>query len=157
MPTDQSAGYNQDFDIEKKAQELLEETDSDSRIRIFDSKFAKLLAVGLIIWSLFQLYYNTIGVMSTIHFRAWHILFLLCFTFVYYPAFKKEKRKRKLPPVFDLALIALTIYVYTYVVINYDAIAQRGGNLNGADLLVAILGILLILKQLAAPVPAWLC
>ncbi len=146
MPTDQSASSNQEFDIEKKAQELLEETDSDSRIRIFDSKFAKLLAVGLIIWSLFQLYYNTIGVISTIHFRAWHILFLLCFTFVYYPAFKKEKRKRKLPPVFDLALIALTIYVYTYVVINYDAIAQRGGNLNGADLLVAILGILLIFE-----------
>lgn len=79
MPTDQSAGYNQDFDIEKKAQELLEETDSDSRIRIFDSKFAKLLAVGLIIWSLFQLYYNTIGVMSTILSSLAYFIFALLY------------------------------------------------------------------------------
>ena len=59
---------------------------------------------------------------------------------------QKGKTETKASSVFDLALIALTIYVYTYVVINYDAIAQRGGNLNGADLLVAILGILLIFE-----------
>ena len=35
MSTNQSAGSAQNFDIEKKAQELLEETDSDSRIRSF--------------------------------------------------------------------------------------------------------------------------
>ncbi len=146
MSTNQSAGSAQNFDIEKKAQELLEETDSDSRIRSFVGPFSKLLAGCLIVWSLFQVYYNTIGVMSTIHFRAWHILFLLCFTFVYYPAFKKEKRQRKLPSIYDLALVALTIYVYTYVVLNYNVIAQRGGNLNSADLLVAVLGILLIFE-----------
>lgn len=146
MPTGPSAEASQNFDVEKTAQDLLEETDSDSRMRTFGGFFCKVLAVCLILWSCFQIYYNTIGVMSTIHFRAWHILFLLCFTFVYYPAFKKEKRERKLPSVYDLTLIALTIYVYTYVVLHYNLIAQRGGNLNSADLLVAVLGILLIFE-----------
>lgn len=146
MSTEQNAGSAQNFDIEKRAQELLEETDSESRTRIFDKPFSKIIAVCLILWSLFQIYYNTIGIMSTIHFRAWHILFLLCFTFVYFPAFKKEKRERKLPSIWDIALIVLTIYVYTYVVMQYDLIAQRGGNLSSTDLLIAILGILLIFE-----------
>ena len=154
MSIEQPSMSEQNFDIEKKAQELLEETDSENRTRTYHGVFQKVLIVCLVAWSIFQLYYNTIGVMSTIHFRSWHILFLLCFTFVYYPAFKKEKRERKLPSIVDLLLIAATIFVYLYVVTQYDAIAQKGGRLTNFDLAVAIFGILLIFEAARRACPS---
>ena len=75
---------NQEEDIEAKAQRLLEEKEAENRVRTYTGICAKVLTVLFLIWSLFQLYANTIGGLSAMDLRAWHILFLFLFTFFIY-------------------------------------------------------------------------
>ena len=94
-------------DLERRAQTLLEETESESRTRTYTGPMGKLLTVLFGIWVLFQLYFSTgFGALSAINLRAFHCIFLLVFTFLLYPTYKKEPRTRRLPPVWDLVLAA---------------------------------------------------
>ena len=77
-------------EIEKKANQLLEEKDSESRTRTYKGWFGKIITAGLCGWTMFQLYYNTLGAMSAINLRAFHCMFLLVFTFLLYPITKRE-------------------------------------------------------------------
>ena len=91
------------------ARRLLEEKDADARTRSYNGFFGILLTVLLTFWAVFQIYVNTIGVMSSMDLRMWHCMFLLVFTFLLYPTVKKEKKVRNAPPVWDVLLIALAI------------------------------------------------
>ena len=57
-------------EIEENAQRLLEEKDADMRLRSYDGFFNKGIMVLLAAWTIFQLYFNTIGVMDAITLRA---------------------------------------------------------------------------------------
>lgn len=50
--------------------------------RNFLGMWAKVLLVLAVIWTFFQLYMSSYGVMDAIKFRAWHLLFLLLFSFL---------------------------------------------------------------------------
>jgi len=92
------------------------------------------------------LYFNTLGVMDAITLRAYHALFLLMFTFLFYPCFDKEKRVRRFVPVPDSLLIILTVIVFGYMVLNYQRVAVSGGFLNQTDLIIAGISIVLVLE-----------
>ena len=94
-------------ELDKKAQELLEEKEADSRMRTYIGPMSKILVVLLCVWTVFQLYFTTLGAISAINLRAFHCIFLLLFTFLLFPTYKKEKRVRNLPPVWDMLLILL--------------------------------------------------
>lgn len=126
-----------------KAQQLLEEKEAESRTRIYTGVSGTLLTVLLCLWAVFQLYYTTVGVISAINLRAFHCIFLLSFTFLLYPTYKKERRMRKLPPVWDVLLIALTIATFGYLILNYTRIAQSGGRLTDMELVIAGVALLL--------------
>ena len=65
-------------DLERRAQALLEETESESRTRTYTGPMGKLLTVLFGIWVLFQLYFSTgFGALSAINLRAFHCIFLL--------------------------------------------------------------------------------
>ena len=131
-----------------KAQELLEEKEAESRTRSYDGAFGSALTVLLCLWAVFQLYYTTVGAISAINLRAFHCIFLLCFTFLLYPAYKKERRVRKAPPVWDVLLILLTLLTFGYLILNYTRIAQNGGRLTDLELVIA--GVALVLAFEAA-------
>lgn len=128
---------------EKKAQELLEEKEAESRVRTYEGPMGKLLTVLLCAWAVFQLYFTTFGVMSAVNLRAFHCAFLLCFTFLLYPTCKKEKRLRKLPPVWDVFLIAATVFTFGYLILNYTRIARIGGRVTQFEVVLAAVGLLL--------------
>ncbi len=128
---------------ERKAQALLEEKEAESRVRVYNGPMGTLLTVLLCLWAVFQLYYSTVGVISAINLRAFHCIFLLCFTFLLYPTYKKERRVRKAPPVWDLLLMGLTAAVFGYLILNYTRIAQSGGRLTDFELVIAGVGLLL--------------
>ena len=128
---------------EKKAQELLEEKEAESRIRTYSGPMGTLLTILLCAWAVFQIYFTTFGVMSAVNLRAFHCAFLLCFTFLLYPTYKKEKRLRKLPPVWDMFLIAATIFTFGYLILNYTRIARIGGRVNQFEVVLAAVGLLL--------------
>lgn len=132
---------------EARAQKLLEEKEADSRTRIYSGPAGSLITILLIIWTVFQLYYGTsIGVMSAVNLRAFHCIFLLIFTFLLYPTYKREKRNRKLPPLWDIALIVVTVAAFGYLILNYERIAQNGGRINQFELLLAGVGLLLVFE-----------
>lgn len=129
-----------------KAQEILEKEDADLRVRKFQPKMESLVMLLIVIWTAFQLYYNTIGALDAITLRALHAMFLVLFTFLLYPSYKSEKRQRKIPPIWDMALIVLEIFLFAFIVINYKKIAMAGGYLTSRELIVAGLVILVVLE-----------
>lgn len=130
-------------ELQARAQALLEEVDTESRFRKYSGWWEKLVVVLSLVWCVFQLYYTTIGTMEAITLRAYHTLFLLVFCFMMYPAFKKENRKRKLPTVFDFALIAVSIFVFGYFILNYSRISINGGFLNDFEIALGVVAIVL--------------
>lgn len=128
---------------EIKAQELLGEKEADSKLRIYTGPLGQAITILFLVWATFQVYANTLGMVDAMSLRTWHLFFLLGFTFLLFPTFTKEKRKRALPPIWDIALLATTVFVFAYLLKNYTEIAKRGGYLLTGDLVVA--GITLVL------------
>lgn len=129
--------------VNAKAQQLLEEKEAESRIRTYTGPMGTLLTILLCAWAVFQIYYTTFGVISAVNLRAFHCAFLLCFTFLLYPTYKKEKRLRKLPPVWDIFLIAATVFTFGYLILNYTRIARLGGRVTQFEIVLAAVGLLL--------------
>ena len=131
---------------ELKAQALLEEKDSESRLRTYSGPAGIAITVLLCAWTVFQLYFSTFGVISAINLRAFHCIFLLTFTFLLYPAFKKQKRARKFPPIVDLILILAAVFTFGYLITHYTEIARNGGRINKYEIWIAAVAILLVFE-----------
>lgn len=124
-------------ELDDKAQKLVEEKDADSRLRVYVGPMGKALTAVLLIWAVFQVWANMFGTLGAVKLRTAHIMFLLPLAFTLYPTFKKERRRRRLMPVWDIALIAAAILSYGYLFMRYDAIA-RTGRLNSTDVWVGV-------------------
>ena len=132
--------------LDKKAQELLEEKEADSRMRTYKGPMSRILVALLCVWTVFQLYFTTVGVISAINLRAFHCIFLLLFTFLLFPSYKKEKRVRKLPPVWDMLLILLGTGSFGYLIMNFTRIAQTGGRVSQFEVGVAAVALLVVFE-----------
>lgn len=139
---------SQTENLDAKAQELLEEKESEARMRTYTGPMAKILVLLLCVWTIFQLYFTTLGAISTINLRAIHCIFLLLFTFLLFPTYKKEKRVRSLPPLWDILLIILGTGSFGYLILNFDRISISGGRID--DFEVAIGGVALLIVFEAA-------
>ena len=139
---------SQPENLDAKAQKLLEEKEAEARMRTYKGPMGKVLVLLLCIWTAFQLYFTTIGAISTINLRAIHCIFLLLFTFLLFPTYKKEKRVRSLPPLWDILLILLGTGSFGYLILNYDRISISGGRID--DFEVAIGGVALLVVFEAA-------
>ena len=124
-------------ELEEKAQKLLEEKEAEPRTRTYTGPMGVAVTVLLCLWTVFQLYFSTIGLISAVNLRAIHCIFLLAFTFLLYPTYKKEKRVRRFPPVWDVVLIALSAATFGYLILNYTRIAQNGGRVTDFELVIA--------------------
>lgn len=128
------------------AQELLDEKESDSNLRTYPNLLGNIITLLFLVWSVFQIYANTIGVIDAMTLRTWHLFFLLIFTFLLFPTFAKEKRERSFPPVWDIVLLGLTAFTFYYLLTNYVLVAKRGGYLNNLDLWIAGFTLLLVFE-----------
>ena len=136
---------SQPENLDAKAQKLLEEKESEARMRTYNGPMGKVLVLLLCVWTAFQLYFTTIGAISTINLRAIHCIFLLLFTFLLFPTYKNEKRVRSLPPLWDILLILLGTGSFGYLILNYERISIFGGRID--DFEVAIGGVALPVRQ----------
>ncbi|MCL2007682.1 MAG: TRAP transporter fused permease subunit [Treponema sp.] len=127
-------------------------------MRTYSGPFKIILTCLAIFWVVFQLYFNTIGSMEAISFRAYHSLFLLIFCFCYFPLYRKEALNRKLPGIFDFVLIALSLFVFMYFILNYPRIAMAGGFVTQAENILGILALILVFlaARRAAGALVWL-
>ncbi len=143
---EQNAAHQGLTEEERIAQQLLEEKEADGKLRSYSGIMDHLVTILFIVWSLYQLYATTIGIVDAMRLRTTHLFFLLLFTFLLFPAYSNEKRKRTIPPVYDILLIGATIGTILYLLGNYISVAKRGGYLNSMDLWVAGLAMLLIFE-----------
>ena len=74
--------------LDKKAQALLEEQESEARMRTYKGPMSKIIILLLCVWAAVQIYFTTLGVISAIDLRAIHCIFLLLFTFLLLPTYK---------------------------------------------------------------------
>ena len=133
-------------ELDDKARKMLEDKDADSRMRIYEGLLGKAIIVLLCVWTAFQLYFTTIGAISAINLRAIHCIFLLLFTFLLFPTYKKEKRRRKLPPIWDWVFILGSIGSFTYLILNYTRIAQTGGRISDMEVGIALVAIVCVFE-----------
>ncbi len=90
-------------ELDDRAQKLVEDKDADSRLRVYIGPMEKALTAVLLIWAAFQVWANMFGTLGAVKLRTAHIMFLLPLAFTLYPTFKKERRRRRLMPVWDIA------------------------------------------------------
>ncbi|MDT3358242.1 MAG: TRAP transporter fused permease subunit [Spirochaetota bacterium] len=128
------------------AQELLDKKESDSKLRVYTGPLGTVITALFLIWSVFQVYANTIGIIDAMSLRTWHLFFLMLFTFLLFPTYSSENRKRTLPPVWDIVLLGVLIFTFWYLLKNYIVVAKRGGYLINADLWLAGITMVLIFE-----------
>ena len=124
-------------EMEEKTRQLMEETDSDSRIREYTGVMEHLITVVLVCFAAFQLWANLTGMLGAVKLRAAHIMLLLPLAFMLYPTYKKERRRRKFMPVWDVVLCTAAVFCFAYILRRYDALA-RTGRLNDTDVWVGV-------------------
>lgn len=131
--------------LDKKAQQLMEDRDAESRTRVFEGMLNKVFTAVLVIWAIFQVWANTFGTLGAVKLRTAHIMFLLPLALMLYPTYKKERRRRRMIPAWDVLLIAAAVASFGYILLRYDALAKTG-RLNDTDVLVGIICLLVVFE-----------
>ncbi|MFZ5943086.1 MAG: TRAP transporter permease [Bacillota bacterium] len=104
----------------------------------------KVVTVLLIAFSLFEIWYNSFGVIPGVFKNAVHLGFLLVLTFLLFPASKKSPTDRF--TWWDIFLASLGAVVGLYIVFFYnDLHLVRNSIANGRDFFFAILAIVMVL------------
>ncbi len=129
---------------EADQQALLEKYDIESNTRNVGGILRWVIYVGLLAFSLFQLYTAIYGVFPAQIQRTVHLGFGLTFIFLLFPA-RRKARKDKIP-FYDFILAILAVVVGSYWTINYDRLVQSIGQLETMDFYIGLLAILLVLE-----------
>ncbi len=136
-----------------KVKKVLEKYDLESNVRKWNNKsivwFFSILAISYAIFHL----YITFNPLPTLLQRNFHLMFGLGMVFLLYPTFKAQDRRKI--PFYDWMLFGLTIASCIYLFTVYqDIVTVRGGVANTADILMAILTVVLVFEA-ARRVTGW--
>lgn len=136
---------------EEQVQEVLEKYDPESRYRRFTGPFYWITALGLLGFSIFQLYTAIFGVLPAQQQRSVHLAFALGLIYLLFPASRHQKKRfnaRWLPlPWYDLVFSILGVFVGLYWVVEYKTlVAKSVVDYTTFDLTVAGLAIILVLE-----------
>ncbi len=131
-------------DTVKSSEEVLKEYDRESDKMEYTGIMAKIVAAIAIAFSVFQLYTATFGVLDAQLQRAVHLGFGLALVYLLYPT-RKSWSRHKLHPL-DLVLAILGAAAPAYIVIEYNELVLRAGQVSNTDLAVGLLGILLVIE-----------
>lgn len=111
----------------------------------------KILFYVPLIWTLFQLWYASplpflfnLLILNDTEARAIHLAFAIFLSFTAFPTFKRSPTKYI--PVQDWILGLVGAFCSAYLYIFYEQMANRPGNPNQADLIIAVVGLILLLE-----------
>ncbi|NLT94146.1 MAG: TRAP transporter permease [Clostridia bacterium] len=129
---------------EEKAKKLLEEKDRESRVRSYTGFWGKVITFISLIFVAFQLYVTSIGTLEAMILRGWHAAFLLLLCFLIYPGKGRQKNKSQSPSPVDIFLMVLVVVVFGYFIMNYQAIALKGGYVSKFENYLGLAGVILV-------------
>lgn len=141
--------HNEKFETlsEEEQQKLLEKYDPEAGTRKLKGVFGVIVFVGLLSFSLFQLYTAIFGVFTAQIQRSIHLGFALALIFLLFPASKKKRASGKWQVAwYDVILAILSVVVGAYWPVNIDEIVMRVGLLTDTDFYIGVLAILLVLE-----------
>ncbi len=118
-----------------RKKEGTEKADSGQRNRVYEGPMTFVLSAVLVGFTVFQLWANGTGALGTLKLRAAHIMFLLPLAFMIYPTCRKEAKRRKSMPVWDVVLCMAAVFCFAYLLARYDTLAKTG-RLNDTDVWV---------------------
>ncbi|EMT44982.1 TRAP transporter permease [Anoxybacillus flavithermus] len=131
----------------EEQQKILEKYDPESNTRKLTGVFQKVVFVGLLAFSLFQLYTAIFGVFTAQIQRSVHLGFALALIFLLFPARRGKRKSGKLQVAwYDIVLALLSIYVGSYWPLHIDKIVMRVGMLSDQDFYTGVLAVLLVLE-----------
>lgn len=135
---------------DEQTQQILEKYDPEAGYRKYTGPLAWIVVLGLLGFSIFQLYTAIFGVLPAQLQRSIHLGFALGLIFLLFPASKKAKHKAKVSRFqiawYDVLLSIGGVYVGTYWLMNYKELLMRTGSLTTLDIIVALLAIVLVLE-----------
>lgn len=94
----------------------------------------------------FHLYTGCFGVMTALIQRSVHLSFVMVLVFLTVSSSRKIGKNKKEVPVYDLILAGLAVLPGLYLVLNYEAIANRGGMATEFEIVLGVITILLLLE-----------
>jgi TRAP transporter 4TM/12TM fusion protein len=130
---------------EKEQQELLEKYDPEAGTRKLKGIIGWIVFLGLLSFSLFQLYTGIYGQLTAQLQRSIHLGFALALIFLLFPARKKNLGKNKVA-WYDILLAIIAIVVGAYWPLMIDELVMRVGRLTDLDFYIGLAGILLVLE-----------
>jgi len=146
---------------EEEAERITAQLDVSSRLRKYSGPFGVFLALFAAAMSLFHLYTTFFGFFDAPIQRAAFFVFVFVLGYAFYPArFKGRLDLRRLPPWYDLILMALSAMVGLYIIVNFDNIVQNMGNPSQTDLIMGSIAVLLVLelcRRAVGPVLTVIC
>ena len=139
-------------DLEKAPealQELVAKTDTGARKPA--GLAAQVIFTVSLAWALFQLWYASplpftfgIGILNDTEARALHLGLALFLAFMAWPAFSSSPRDRV--PLLDIVLALAGAFAGAYLLLFYNQLAERPGQPNTQDIVVATIGLVLLLE-----------
>ena len=127
------------------ADEILEDVEAEFNYRKkIDPFWMTVILVVSVLFIGYHMVTAGIGIPEVYKHRSVHLGFLLCLTWLYFPANKKSPRGK--PSKFDLALFAVSLVVTVFTIINRDAYLMRGGVLVLTDYLIGSIVMVLVLE-----------
>lgn len=130
---------------QEKQQELLEKFDPEAATRKLKGIMGWIVFIGLLAFSLFQLYTAIFGVYTAQIQRSIHLGFALALIFLLFPMRKKSLHKAKVA-WYDMVLAVLGVAVGAYWPLKIDELVNRVGRLTEVDYFIGLAAILLVLE-----------
>ncbi|MFU2014587.1 TRAP transporter permease [Peribacillus butanolivorans] len=132
---------------EEEQQELLEKYDPEAGTRKLTGVLGYIAFIGLLAFSLFQLYTAVFGVFTAQIQRTIHLGFALSLIFLLFPANRKQRQKGKFQIAwYDIILAVLSIGVGAYWPLFFEDLVMNVGRLGTLDFAVGLVAILLVLE-----------
>ena len=115
-------------------------------MRTYTGKTKILITALMVLWVVFQLWFCTFGIISSVNLRAFHCMFLLLFAFLLYPSSKKQETELSRPKFVDIILIAIAVIAFGYLIARYTEFARTGGRIDTLQMFIAVAGILMVFE-----------
>jgi len=126
---------------EEELQELMAKVDKESNNRHFSGVPQIIMRYLCVAFSLYMLAINTIFLMPPQVHRASFVGLVILFTFLLYPASKKNNLKINCLPWYDLALGVIGVTCFLYYAFNFRTIVGQMATFTTLDFIMAITGI----------------